>query len=384
MTRRRDPGGAGERRRGPGGVRRARRSGPDAVVTPGAEPRVPPRSRTWRSRAPWALAVVVAGLLLWRCPGSSRPVAEPAPPSAAKAGIDTAELSSRGEQDGGQAAWRHPAVPRLVAVGDLHGDLAAARASLRLAGAIDAEDRWIGGPLVVVQTGDQLDRGDEERPLIELLERLVLAARAAGGALHRLTGNHELMNVQGDFRYVTPAGLAAFSDHAPLSPGPPVAAFPAAAHGRAAAFLPGGPFARRLAEQPVVLAVGDTLFVHGGLRERHLRYGIERLNRDAKAFMTGEAAAPAAVLVEEESPVWTRHFSASAPTPAACAELERVTNALGVARMIVGHTVQKAGISSACEGRVWRIDVGLAAYYGGGRAVLEITPEGVRPLLAAP
>src|SRR5688572_24286637 len=52
--------------------------------------------------------------------------------------------------------------PRLVALGDVHGDLAAARAALRLVGAIDWSNQWIGGDLVVVQTGDQLDRSDQE------------------------------------------------------------------------------------------------------------------------------------------------------------------------------------------------------------------------------
>jgi hypothetical protein len=84
-----------------------------------------------------------------------------------------------------------------VAIGDLHGDLAAARAALRLAGAIDERDLWIGGPLVVVQTGDVLDRGDDERALLAWLDRVAAAARAAGGALHRLVGNHEVLNVQG-------------------------------------------------------------------------------------------------------------------------------------------------------------------------------------------
>jgi hypothetical protein len=46
---------------------------------------------------------------------------------------------------------------RIVAFGDVHGDLEATRSALRLARAIDEEDRWIGGELIVVQTGDQLD-----------------------------------------------------------------------------------------------------------------------------------------------------------------------------------------------------------------------------------
>src|SRR5262245_45911028 len=53
-----------------------------------------------------------------------------------------------------------PAPERVVAIGDLHGDLDSARRALVLAGAIDDKDAWIGGKLVVVQTGDEIDRGD--------------------------------------------------------------------------------------------------------------------------------------------------------------------------------------------------------------------------------
>ena len=69
-------------------------------------------------------------------------------------------------------ATRLAAPARLVAIGDLHGDLDATRAALRLAGAIDTLDRWIGRDLVVVQTGDILDRGDEERAVFGLLAAL--------------------------------------------------------------------------------------------------------------------------------------------------------------------------------------------------------------------
>ncbi len=44
-----------------------------------------------------------------------------------------------------------PAVPRLVAIGDLHGDLGKTRRAFRLGGLTDANDRWIGGTTTAVQ-----------------------------------------------------------------------------------------------------------------------------------------------------------------------------------------------------------------------------------------
>jgi hypothetical protein len=46
---------------------------------------------------------------------------------------------------------RLPAAERLVAIGDLHGDLDKARRAFRLAGLTDAADNWAGGSAVCVQ-----------------------------------------------------------------------------------------------------------------------------------------------------------------------------------------------------------------------------------------
>ena len=40
--------------------------------------------------------------------------------------------------------------------------------------------------------------------------------------------------------------------------------------------------------------------------------------------------------------------------------------------MVVAHTVQERGINAACQEQVWRVDVGMAAYYGGTPEVLEV------------
>jgi hypothetical protein len=205
---------------------------------------------------------------------------------------------------------------------------------------------------VVVQLGDRLDRGDDERAILELFDRLATEARAAGGAVHTLLGNHELMNAAGDFRYVTRAGFAAFPE------------------GREEAFRPGGAFARRLAEHPVALAVGDTLFVHGGLLPTYARLGLERINAEVAAWLSGRAPAPRAI-VGEDGPVWSRHFS-DEPGPDDCALARETLGILRLRRMVVGHTVQARGITSYCDGAVFAIDVGLSAYYGGRTEVLAI------------
>jgi len=63
--------------------------------------------------------------------------------------------------------------------------------------------------------------------------------------------------------------------------------------------------------------------------------------------------------------------------------LADVLERLDVDRMIVGHTVQEEGVNSYCGRRVWCIDVGLAAAYGGELQVLEIVGDEVRVMKPA-
>jgi hypothetical protein len=281
-------------------------------------------------------------------------------------------------------ALRYPVSDRVVAIGDLHGDLDATRRALHLAGAIDAADHWIGQRLVVVQTGDQLDRGDDEPDILALLERLRQEARAKGGDLIALNGNHELMNVAGDFRYVTADG---FADYAKSDRGwlggcgeRDARTEPDARAGRTEAYVPGGSVARRLASRPIVAIAGDTLFVHGGILPGHVRYGLDRINREASEWMLGKRPALPGVLNSADAPVWTRLYSDGTPAEVVCAMLADVLQRTGTRRMVVGHTVQPSGISSACGDRVWRIDVGMARAFGGTAEVLQIGPGGVSVL----
>jgi hypothetical protein len=267
---------------------------------------------------------------------------------------------------------RYPQAQRIVAIGDLHGDLAATRNALRLGGVIDEQNQWVGGTTVIVQTGDQLDRGDDEFEILDLLDALTVQARAAGGAVHVLNGNHELMNVKQDLRYVT---LGGFLDFLPTPVTDPETVDPQivvdAVHERLRVCRPGHSFAMRLLDRNVITIVGDTVFVHGGVLPHVVDYGIERLNQETRAWIRKDRQYPPDILLASDGPVWSRHYSDD-PDIEDCRLLEDVLGDLGARRMVVGHTVSREGISPACEDKVWRIDVGLARHYGGSPAVLEL------------
>lgn len=286
---------------------------------------------------------------------------------------------SRSSSDSGELLGFYEEVPRIVAVGDLHGDLEAARQALRLAGAMDADGHWSGGQLVLVQTGDILDRGDQEPEILDLFDSLAVEARAVGGNVLVLNGNHELMNAYQDFRYVTDDGFVDYDGTPlPVSPDSAFLALDTIHRGRAAAFLPGGPMAQRLARQHTAVAVGNTLFVHGGILPANVDLGVDSLNARVQAWLLGEIPQPEWIR-GDSSPVWNRVYSRE-PGQGACDTLSTVLERLGMARMVVGHTVQRTGITAYCGGRVWAIDVGMARHYGGRPAVLEIRENVVRSL----
>jgi hypothetical protein len=101
---------------------------------------------------------------------------------------------------------------RVVAIGDIHGAYDEFLAILTQAKLIDASQRWTGGQTTFVQTGDYTDRGAKVRQVLDLLMLLEENARRGGGRMITLAGNHEVLNMLGDLRYVTPEIAGTFAD----------------------------------------------------------------------------------------------------------------------------------------------------------------------------
>jgi hypothetical protein len=259
-------------------------------------------------------------------------------------------------------ACGHASEPaRVVAIGDLHGDPSALERVLALAGLVDAGGAWTGGAARLVFTGDMVDRGPDSRGVLRRIRQL-----QAEGHATPLLGNHEVMNLQGDLRYVNPEDSAGYGG----------------ADARAAAFGPTGEDGAWLRGLDAVAKVEDTVFVHGGVDANWAQRGIPELNRLIHEAIDAPVKAP---VLGSDGPLWNRAYLLADPAQA-CPELDKALAALGAKRMVVGHTRQEDGrIASRCEGRLYGIDTGLSVAYGGGHdAALELVAGVARELYPAP
>jgi hypothetical protein len=128
-----------------------------------------------------------------------------------------------------------------------------------------------------------------------------------------------------------------------------------------------------------VAIIGDNVFAHGGVLPEHVDKGLEAVNAEIRAWMLGEGPNPEWAHKGCCSPTWTRLYSVDVDSTA-CATLSDVLARLSAKRMIVGHSIQEDGITSTCDGKVWCIDVGMSAAYGGVPQALEIEGDSIRVL----
>lgn len=235
---------------------------------------------------------------------------------------------------------------RIVALGDLHGDSDATVKALQMAGIVGADGHWSGGTATFVQTGDEVDRGPDSKGVMALIRRLQTEAPAAGGEVIAVLGNHEVMNVQGDWRYVSPEDLAEYGG----------------VDGRMAAFGRSGEDGAWLGKLDTVVVVDKTVFVHGGVRASFAIQGADALSKAVRDAMFVPKST--AAVLGDQGPLWFRGYVKDA-APTACDELDKALTALGAVRMVVGHTVQEDGrITPRCGGKIVAIDTGISAHYG--------------------
>lgn len=307
--------------------------------------------------------------------------------------------------------------PRIVAVGDLHGDYGAWADIARAAGLADAAGHWSGGRTTLVQLGDITDRGPDSLKIIRSLQQLAAEAPAAGGRVVVVLGNHEAMNLLGDLRYTTPGEFAAFADRQSVARRERTYAasrrqLEAAARKRNPNILPSqvrdqwlaqtplgwvehrqawgpaGALGQWAARNPAIVKIGDTLFAHGGISADYAALPIDVINRRVATAMAAADDRDTSILHDPLGPLWFRGLvmrdadaeAHRARRPAdSAAELTQVLAAYGAQRMVIGHTPSLTGIGITNGGRLIRIDTGISRFYGGPLTWIDIAGAKVSP-----
>jgi len=259
-------------------------------------------------------------------------------------------------------ARSHERHGRLISIPDLHGDYERTVQILGAAGLVDPETlAWSGGNATLVQTGDIVDRGNDGKKIYELFFRLADEASLAGGRVINLLGNHELMNIQEDLRYVSPGDVASFGGW----------------DQRAEAWGPAGWLGKRVRRFPVAARVANVLFVHAGVSDQVLDRvgGLDDVVEETAAAIANDGQpsnSKGRLLLGNEGPVWTRRY---AEGDSACRTASSVLERVGATRMVIGHTIQDE-VHPVCGGDVVLADTAISRAYGGEMNFLEHRMDG--------
>lgn len=281
---------------------------------------------------------------------------------------------------------------RIIGIGDLHGDIIQLlsilkdsnliRWKIRNRKCLNEEDykiknwEWIGGDSFVVQMGDIFDGGgrkeidefeDNEVEIFIFLVKLKCLAKKSGGNVLLIFGNHEYMNFIGNYSYVQKGSMKKCikGDNLNLE----YKRLNYDCNDRNILFKIGeeGILSKLMSRYSYgIIKIGNNLFCHGGL---HLniakKYSIKRMNELLKKFLLNKLNKKDKKEINDvygnEGIIWFREYVSDMTKN--CEELNETLKRMDSDRMIVGHTVQRDGISMKCKKfkkNLFAIDVGLS------------------------
>ncbi|UCG87181.1 MAG: metallophosphoesterase [Gemmatimonadota bacterium] len=247
-------------------------------------------------------------------------------------------------------------VSKFFAVSDIHGEYEALVDLLQAAGIIDQDLQWSWGEGHLVIVGDIFDRGDKVTECLWLLYRLEKEAREADGRVHVMLGNHEVMVLQNDVRYVNEK----YSEGIVKATGITYSDL----------YGPDMELGRWLRSKHTAIKLNDMLFVHGGLppvtaeNDVSVR-ALNELTRetiDARSYVRAFNEPVRKHYGDTgEGPFWFRgyHDGQNSGYPHVTSEqIDSILDAYDVGTIVVGHT-EVDRIESLYDGRVIGIDVRL-------------------------
>ena len=220
----------------------------------------------------------------------------------------------------------------VFVVADTHGEFDVLVRLLTAHRVIGPKLEWKFRRGHLVMLGDVFDRGPNQLEILWLLYKLEAEARAAGGGVHLVLGNHEMMVLRGDLRYLHPkytgtTHALGVSDYAAL-------------------FAPDTLLGQWLRSKPAVMRIDDLLCLHGGISRAVLdsTLTLKEINDTARAALDArveQRSAMQELVLGSLGPMWYRgYFPAHRDFPVASPEdVDLTLKTFEARRILIGHTI---------------------------------------------
>ena len=231
----------------------------------------------------------------------------------------------------------YPMPEKMLVISDVEGRYDEIMRFLKANGVIDAKGQWAYGKGHLVTVGDMVDRGEQVTEVLWLMYRLSAEARKAGGRVHFVLGNHEVMIMGGDIRYIAPKYAAVVT--LLKTPYPDLVG-------------KDSEIGRWLRARNALVRVGDYLFVHAGISPQlDLAKGsFETLNGQIRS-VTGIPLQQVATVADLPSRImgwgrqgvlwyrgyFPRYAADFGPRPES-AQIDAILKMFGAKTMVIGHT----------------------------------------------
>ena len=351
----------------------------------------------------------------------------------------------------------YPKQQRIIVFGDIHGDLEAALDCFIIAGCINKISipkdksvnnmnmffkniKWSGKDTYVVQLGDQIDRVRPQKwdhnditrdnaykdegstlEILYLFYYLNELAKKHEGRVFSIIGNHEIMNIEADFRYVSLKEFKCFKQHLThtyhkhskypynsntlknnryklnnsnsANSSEKFKNVPEGFRERLYAFSPTGLCSNIIGTNNyVILQIGNWLFCHGSpVLNTIKKYNTDLINSIVSMYLLGidtndkyieKHYNAIANSKHDESILWNRDFGeldmTNSKNKELTIQLDTILNEYNkknniintnheATHIAIGHTTQytsNKGINAICDERVWRCDVGMSRAFG--------------------
>ena len=230
---------------------------------------------------------------------------------------------------------------KVLAISDIEGNFKGFKMILQGAGAIDGQYNWTYGEGHLILVGDIFDRGNYVTQCLWLIYKLESEAEEAGGKVHFILGNHDIMNMIEDLRYVHPKYFinASLLEEEYYS-----------------FYTTDTELGRWLRTKNVIEKVGDYIFVHGGVSPTVANFNLSLNEMNDLVRYCIDQSAPdynSAILIGSNGLFWYRGLVYRDISEL---QLDSILEKLNSSKIIMGHTIVNK-ISGLYNNKVVAIDL---------------------------